>query len=142
LAAAKSNLKTGLGIRIYAPELKTMNEFEPEDLAEQVARLTARLAELEERVARLESGPARPAASVSAPPAGDAVAVGGEELLTAIVQALSEIGTADAGAIRQQLAKNGWASLTRSDVNKALYAHKDRFTIASQEGAKPLWKLV
>jgi uncharacterized protein YbjT (DUF2867 family) len=119
-----------------------MDELEEEDLAGQVARLTARLAELEERVARLESTPVRPVTTVSAPPAGTLVVASGEELLTAIVQALSELGQADAGTIRQQLAKSGWATITRSDVNKALYAHKDRFTVATQEGPKPLWKLV
>jgi hypothetical protein len=49
---------------------------------------------------------------------------------------------ADAGTIRQQLVKNGLpASLSRSDINKMLYARKDLFTVSRQENGKPIWKL-
>ncbi len=116
-----------------------MSEMDQEDLAEEVARLTARFAELEERVAQLESGPvrARPATVSSS---SDPIASGGEDLIAAMSQAFAEIGEADAGALRQHLVKKGWASLGRSDVNKALYANQTRFEIARQEGAKPVWK--
>ncbi|HEX2913356.1 MAG TPA: hypothetical protein VH186_21310 [Chloroflexia bacterium] len=115
-----------------------------EDVADQLMRLAARVAELEERVARLEGLPATGRASTgasqaTAPSAGGS---GGEELVEAMIQALGQLGEADAGAIRQQLIKNGLpSSLARSDVNKQLYAHKERFQVARQEGMKPIWKL-
>jgi hypothetical protein len=123
-----------------------MDELEAEDLAAQVALLTARLTELEARVTQLESGAGRTKvaapASASSQSAPVTAGTGSEDLIAAISQVLGEIGEADVGAIRQQLAKTGWASLGRSDVNKVLYAHKDRFIVARQEGVKPIWKLV
>src|SRR5207253_10596800 len=104
--------------------------------------LTTRLAELEERVTRLENGPARPA-SPSRPVVNAAPdEAGSADLVAALTQALTQLGEADAGSLRQALIKNGLpATLNRSDVNKALYAHQELFKIARQEGMKPMWAL-
>lgn len=113
-----------------------------EDLAVQVAYLSARLAELEERVARLESSPASNVRS-TAGPVEAAPALGNEELAAAISQALAQLEEGDTSAIRQQMIKNGQpTSLGRSDVNKMLYNRKDLFQVVRQEGAKPIWKPV
>ena len=119
-----------------------------EELVIQLTQLQTRLAQLEERVAQLEN---RPAASTpvrsstvtsSAPTDADASASPVEGLLDGIAQALTQLGEADAGAVRQQMVKNGFpAALGRSDVNKALYANKDRFEVARQDGAKPFWRV-
>ncbi len=115
-------------------------------LVAQVALLTARLVELEDRVTQLESRGGSTSgrvasASLTAPTSGEvAPAVSQEELLAAIAEALTEMGEGDAGAIRQHIAKKGWAIITRSDVNKALYANQTRFQLARQDGAKPIWK--
>ncbi len=108
-------------------------------LEEQIAQLLERVAALEEKVTRLEGGNNRPITTgVTAAPAGDK-----DALVPPIAEALQQITEGDAGAIRQQLIKNGHpASLGRSDINKALYSRKDLFTVDRQEGAKPIWKLV
>ncbi len=117
-------------------------------LIQKVDELGGRVAELEQRVAELENSnqPALSDPRPSAPPADFKVMPGAppvaqDELLSAIAKALEELGgQADAGAIRTQLAKSGLISVTRSDVNKALYAHKDLFTVVQQDGMKPIWK--
>ena len=114
-----------------------------EEIQQQLAAMQVRIAELEERVAALEnrgSSAPRPVSSGSAIPAS----AGSGELIEALRAALSEMGEGDAGAMRQQLVKNPqWAALTRSDVNKALYANENSaFVIVRKEGAKPVWKLL
>ncbi len=116
------------------------------DLPEQVARLNARVAELEERLARLEgsgSGRTQPVtreATESIEPVNLAT---GEELLASIRAVLGRLGEAEAGQIRQELIKNGFAAaLTRSDINKVLYRHTNLFGKASGEASKPEWHLV
>ncbi len=70
-----------------------------------------------------------------------APAVGKDELLSAIEKVLEASGgEADAGTIRASLAKMGMISVTRSDVNKVLYANSNLFEVARQENLKPIWK--
>jgi hypothetical protein len=121
------------------------------EIQSQLEVLLARIEQLEQRVEILEKEKAggrvatttitnpEVAASGGATPS----AVAGDEMIEGIRATLVQIGEGDAGAVRQQLAKNPqFAGITRSDVNKALYAHKDIFTIARQEGMKPIWKLL
>ncbi len=118
-----------------------MNES---DLQNQLAQLFERIEQLEQRVETLEKGGSR--AMVTSAGVGVTASVGtavGEGLAEAIRMALTMLGEGDAGAIRQQMLKNGQpATLGRSDVNKMLYNRKDLFTIDRQEGAKPIWKLL
>lgn len=119
-----------------------------EMLLQRLDELSGRVAELERRVTELEgsgqssfeppaySAPTRPFTMV--PPPAE---VGKEELIAAIGQALTQLGgEAEVGAIRSHLAKNGMISVTRSDVNKALYNRKDLFEITRTDGIKPIWK--
>jgi hypothetical protein len=120
-----------------------MDYIEEADLQEKVARLSARVAELEERLVRLESGgPGR--IQAAAPEATGSVGpVTDQELLAGIRAALERLGQAEAGQIRQELIKNGFAAtLTRSDINKLLYRHTDLFGKASGEASKPEWHLI
>ena len=115
--------------------------YEDENVLNEVAALRARLAELEERVSRLEAPGVAAPVSVSRGTGAAAASTDPAGLAEAISQALEGLGEADAGAIRQQLIKNGFgATLARSDVNKALYANPTRFQVVRQEGAKPIWK--
>lgn len=118
-----------------------MNEA---DLQNQMAQLFERIEQLEQRVEILEKGGSR--AIITSAGEGVAASVGtaaGEELAEAIRMAMTTLGEGDAGAIRQQMVKNGQpATLGRSDVNKMLYNRKDLFKIDRQEGAKPIWKLL
>lgn len=113
-----------------------------EEIQNQLETLLEKVNELEQRVATLEKGESR---SVSTVPNADSNAASSGDsagLMEAIKVALSQLGEADAGAIRQQLVKNGQPnSLTRSDVNKALYRNTTVFAVARQEGMKPFWKL-
>lgn len=119
-----------------------MSYSEETDLAEQVARLTARVAELEERLSRLESGSsARPTITGSASEAANPV--GNDELLAGLRSVLERLGEAEAAQIRQELIKTGFpATLSRSDVNKVLYRHTEIFTKGSSDASKPQWKLI
>lgn len=141
-------------LKLGADILRGIQEmYEEEATLEQVLQrldeLNARLAELERRVSELEGGgssmpqyPAapRPAPNLTIVPAPPEV--GKEELVAAIAQALDELGEGEVGTIRAHLAKKGMISVTRSDVNKALYNRKDLFQIDRQEGMKPIWKRV
>lgn len=112
------------------------------DLQEQVARLSARVAELEERLARLESGGAGRTRD-TAGTVGPTTPAGSEELLAGIRAVLERLGEAEAGQIRQELIKNGFAAaLTRSDINRVLYRHTALFGKASSDASKPEWRLV
>jgi Adenosine deaminase z-alpha domain len=112
---------------------------EIDQLKEQINQLTARLSELEERVIKLESGSVRPSANPSNSSSATATAPK-EGLLEVISTALQQIGEGDAAAIRQAIAKN-MPDITRSDINKVLYANKDLFEVARQEGMKPIWRV-
>lgn len=113
-------------------------------LAEQVARLNARVAELEERLARLENAPsARVYPVASGGGAETANPAIGDEMSAAIQAVLGRLGEADAGQIRQELVKNGFpAGLTRSDINKVLYRNTTLFGKNEGEVGKPLWRLI
>ncbi len=119
-----------------------------EEMRGQLAALRARLAELEERVSFLESRPASPGSdrvgNSPAPLVGPAGSGPDRETLAATIsQILTQLTEADAGLLRQQLIKSGLvAEISRSDINKVLYFYKDRFEVARQEGAKPMWRLV
>lgn len=116
-----------------------------EEIQQQIEALIARVNELEQRVANLENNSSHRVASVSSSSGSSATTEGSVDasgLVEAIKVALGQIGEADAGAIRQQLVKNGQPnSITRSDVNKALYRNTTVFAVARQEGMKPFWKL-
>lgn len=112
-----------------------------EETQNQLVEMLNRIAELEQRVAVLETNGSR-TSPVGASSSGEASSVTSDTLMEGIRTALGQLGEGDAGTLRQQLVKNGLpSSLTRSDINKALYAHKDIFTVARQEGMKPVWKL-
>lgn len=116
------------------------------DILQRLDELNAKVAKLEQRVSELEGGSTAAVQNYSPRPAPDfrVIApppeVGRDELVNAIGQALDELGEAEVGALRSHLAKKGMISVTRSDVNKALYNRKDLFTIARQDGLKPIWK--
>jgi hypothetical protein len=116
---------------------------EIDQLKEQISQLTARVVELEERVVKLESNTTRVTSSPSSSgtAASAPASAPSEGLIGAIAEAFRQIGEGDAGAIRQVLAKTGFPEIIRSDVNKALYANKNIFEIARQEGMKPIWRL-
>jgi hypothetical protein len=121
-----------------------MDNSEEIDLLEQFVRLSARVAELEERVALLENrdGGSREVpdgvtgAPGSPPPDGDT-------LLAGLRVVLERLGEAEAAEIRQELVKNGFpATLTRSDINKALYRHSAIFEKINTDSGKPEWRLI
>jgi Adenosine deaminase z-alpha domain len=115
---------------------------EMDELKEQINQLLARVATLEDRVSQLETGaPSRSTAS-SNNEVATTVSAPKEGLVEALSAAFQQIGEGDAAAIRQQLAKNGFAEITRSDINKVLYANKNLFEIARQDGMKPIWRAV
>lgn len=121
-----------------------MSNYEDMDLAEQVARLNARVAELEERLARLEAAPSFTAGPL---PAGGETGtpnpVGSEEMAAGIQAILGRLGEAEAGQIRQELVKSGFsASLSRSEINKTLYRHTTLFAKNEGEAGKPVWRLI
>ena len=110
-----------------------MNEID--ELKQQIADLTARVSDLE---ARLDpTSTTKPTAAATTNPATPS------EMVEQIKTILAQLGEVDVAALRQALVSGGMSSsVTRSDVNKTLYNHKDLFVIARQEGAKPLWKLL
>jgi hypothetical protein len=121
------------------------------EIQSQLEVLLARIEQLEQRVEILEKEKSSGRIATTTLADGGATisggvtpsAVAGDAMIEGIRAAFAQIGEGDAGAVRQQLAKNPqFAGITRSDVNKALYAHKDIFTIARQEGMKPIWKLL
>lgn len=111
-----------------------MNEID--ELKQQIADLTARVSDLEARLDQPTT--TKPKANAATP----STAIP-SEMVEQIKIILAQLGEVDVAALRQALVKGGMSSsVTRSDVNKTLYNHKDLFVIARQEGAKPLWKLV
>ena len=121
-----------------------MSNYDELDLAEQVARLSARVAELEERIARLETAPSPRVRQVTTAGETDTPnPVSGEEMVAAIQAILGRLGEAEAGQIRQELVKSGFpASLARSEINKALYRNTALFGKNEAEAGKPLWRLI
>lgn len=114
-----------------------------EDINSQhIKELLERIEALENRVMRLElrqSGQTGPLSSSRISVPNTEIA----DLAAGIEKVLEQVGEADVGTIRQQLVKNGIPdSLSRSDINKILYANKTRFEISRQDGVKPFWRLV
>lgn len=118
--------------------------YEESNLVRQIGELLDRIAALESRVARLEAQN-RPTGHTG-PLSSAHIAIPNSEtsnLAESIATVLQEVGEADATTIRQHLVKKGLPdSLSRSDVNKILYANKARFEISRQDGVKPYWHLV
>jgi len=95
------------------------------------------LPQIEQDIPRSSQAP-RPFTTIAPSPP-----VGNDDLIVAMTQAFEQLGgEADSGTIRTHLAKAGMISVTRSDVNKALYAHKELFAIVRQDAMKPIWKRV
>ena len=83
-----------------------MSYSEETDLAEQVARLTARVAELEERLSRLESGGSARPTAMPAPPEAAYPVASDERVVAGSRRVLERLGEAEAGQIRQELIKD------------------------------------
>ena len=111
---------------------------EPE---ETVRRLEERIRVLEEKVSRLEKkeGTAsRPVASTAERLRTD----GHVDLVTLVTAALAEYGSLDSESISLKIEAWGHKDVTKSDVNKILYANKSLFKKIGKDGAKPVWTLV
>ncbi len=114
---------------------------------ERIESLTGRVKQLETRLEALETGPEKletthwPPASYSLnskPPNGDP-----DELMKAISNSFEGLGgEGDVAAIKAYLAKAGMENVTRSEINKVLYANKNLFEVARQENLKPIWKKI